>query len=350
MTPATEHIIVAQETVFGTWVTPTVAFPSTKGNHTIGRNYIPKRYTGSSRTLRNNFQGSKSPSGSLEMDLWPENMGVFFKAAGLSNISSAQPDAANSPTVYRHAMLLEATNLLDSLSLQFQRSASAATNILSAIIEQIVIKASKEEVATIAMDFLCKDEAAAGGTWDYDGSASPAVIASPTYIASTLTPFRYFDAAITLGGTPSLTGNEYSIAGGVAQAKIEAIQITIKNNLDQAHFLTSDPTPGVIHAQNFEVSVQLDLDQSTLDSTFYDHARAGTRAAINLDFVGAIISDDETYELSITLPEVSFEEANWPELSGDQARRVQSASGMAIEHPATAHAIGVVIQDTLVSY
>lgn len=350
MTAANEHLIVSPETTWGTWVLPADAFPVRTAAHAVGRNYIERRYTGSERWLRDRYQGAKAPSGSIAMDLFPEKMGLFLKAAGFNDINTVQPDVTNAPTVYEHSLLLGQTNSLPSLSMQHKRSTSIATNVLGAILGSLTINAVQGEVVTFEMEWLAKDEAPAGGTWDYDGSASAGVIATPTYIAATLIPYRFFDAALIVGGTPSLTSKKYSIAGGTTLAKVESLEIAIENNLEQAHFLTSDPTPGVIHAQNFDVSVSMDLDQSSLDSTFYDHVRAGTKAALQLTLTGAVIEDVQTYKFIVTLPELSFDEADWPELSGEQSRRVQSISAMAVEHADTANPVGITVQDTQTSY
>ncbi len=350
MTAANEHLIISPEAAWGTWVLPADAYPVRTAAHTIGRNYIDRRYTGSERWLRDRYLGAKAPSGSIAMDLWPEKMGRFLKAAGFSDINSVQPNIPLAPTAWEHSFLLEQTNALKSLSMQHKRSTAIATNVLGAIINSITLSVVQGEVATFEMEWLAKDEAPAGGTWDFDGSASPAVIATPSYIAATLIPFRFFDAVLILGGTPTLTLKKYTVAGGVAQVKVQSVEIAIANNLEQAHFLSADPTPGVIHAQNFEATVSMDIDQSALDNTFYNHVRAGTTAALQLTLTGATIADTEKYKFIVTLPELSFGEADWPELSGEQSRRVQSVSASAVDHAATANAIGITIEDTQTTY
>lgn len=348
MSAANEHLVIGPETVFGTFVTPTIALPVLKANHTVGREYIDKRYTAAGRALRNRYQGKKAPSGSIEMDLWPDYMGRFLKAAGLDNITTTTPGGAT--TARQHAFLLGTTMQLASLSAQIKRSAAIATNLRGLVIDKITIKAVAGEVVSFMVDFLAKDEAPAGGTWDADGSASAAIIGTPTYIGATLVPYRFFNAALILGGTPSLTSNVYSIAGGTTIALAESLEISIENNLDAPHFLTSDPTPGVIVGQDFNVTVKLDIDVSTLVTTFYDYVRAGTNVALKLDLTGAEIETSHNYEFDLTLPNLVFDEADYPDISGEQSRRVQSLSATAIQHAATAHAIGIVLKDTQTAY
>ena len=241
MSAANEHLIISPETTFGTFVTPIRAYPVLKASHTIGREYIDKRYTGSSRTLRNRYQGKKAPSGSIEMDLWPDFMGRFLKAAGLDNITTTTPGGAT--TTRQHAFLLGTNAQFASLSAQIKRSATIATNLRGVVIDKLTIKAVAGEAVSFMVDFLAKDEAPAGGLWDVDGSGSAAVIGTPTYIGSPLVPYRFFNAALVLGGTPSLTSNVYAIAGGTTITLAESLEISIENNLDAPHFLTADPTP-----------------------------------------------------------------------------------------------------------
>ncbi|KAB2862267.1 MAG: hypothetical protein F9K46_07285, partial [Anaerolineae bacterium] len=229
MSAANEHLIVAPESVFGTFVTPTRAYPVLKANHTVGREYIDKRYTASGRALNNRYQGKKAPSGSIEMDLWPDYMGRFLRAAGF-DVTTTTPGGAT--TARQHAFLLGTTMQLPSLSAQIKRSAAIATNLRGLVIDKITIKAVAGEVVSFMLDFLAKDEAPAGGTWEADGSASEAVIASPTYIGATLVPYRFFNAALVIGGTPSILSNVYSIAGGTTLALAESLEITLENNLD----------------------------------------------------------------------------------------------------------------------
>lgn len=347
MSAANEHVIVGPETVFGTFVTPTRAFPVLKANHTIGREYIDKRYTGSSRTLHNRYQGKKAPSGSIEMDLWPDYMGRFLRAAGF-DVTTTTPGGAT--TARQHALLLGTTMQLPSLSAQIKRSATIATNLRGMVIDKLTLKAVAGEVVSCMMDFLAKDEAPAGGVWDADGSGSTAVIGTPTYIGATLVPFRFFNAALVLGGTPSLTSNVYAIAGGTTITLAESLEISIENNLDAPHFLTADPTPGVIVGQDFNVTAKLDIDVSTLATTFYDYVRAGSNVALQLTLTGAEIEAGHPYALVLTLPNLIFDEADYPDVSGEQSRRVQSISATAVQHADTAHAIGIVLTDTQTSY
>ncbi len=347
---ADEHLIVKAETTFGTFVTPDTAFPILKANIATGQEYLDKRYTGKGRALANSYLSSKAPSGSIEMDLWPDKVGMFLKAAGLSDITTTTPGGG---TLSReHAFLLASDSALKSMSMQYKQTASQAVNVLSASFSKLVIKAVKGETVNIAMDYLCKDEAPAGGTWIYNGGASPAVISSPTYISSTLRPYLFYDAVVTTGGTVAIDGTskQMSVTSPTTQTKVESVEITIENKLEQAHFLVADRTPGVIAAQEFDVSIQFDVDMTSFLTTFYDHARTGSNAAFVLTLTGGLIEGALNYMFKLTLPSLSFRQADYPDISGEQKRRVQTVQATGIVHSTVNHALGITIRDTATSY
>lgn len=348
MSAANEHVIAVPESSFGTFVTPINAYPVLKTTTNVGRERLDKRYSGSSRYLSRRYLGAKAPDGSIEMDLFPDYMGLFLKAAGFSTIATTTPGGAT--LARQHGFLLGANSQLPSLSLQTKRSASIATNWRGVVIDKMTIKAVAGEVVSFNMDFLAKDEAPAGGTWDADGTSSAAVIATPTYIPATLVPYRFFNATLILGGTPSVTSGVYSVAGGTAITLAESLEVTLENNLDAPHFLTSDPTPGVIVGQDFNITAKLDLDNSAVVTTYYDYFRGGALASLRLDLVGAQIETGQNYEFHLTLPSLDFDEANYPDISGEQSRRVQSVSATGIQHAASAHAIGFTLKDTQTAY
>ena len=98
------------------------------------------------------------------------------------------------------------------------------------------------------------------------------------------------------------------------------------------------------------MTVKMDIDVSTLETTFYDYVRAGSNVSLQLTLTGAEIETGHNYTFVLTLPNLIFDEADYPDVSGEQSRRVQSVSATAIQHADTAHAIGLVLTDTQTSY
>lgn len=344
-----DDLIIAAESTPGTWVTPDTAFPVDKVVHNLNRNYIEKRLSGKGRFHANHLLGGIMPSGSIEMDLYPDYMGLFLQAAGF-DITTTTPGGATNARL--HGCLPSADRNLGSLSAQVKRSASVAMNILRMTIAKLTLKAVAGNQVTVAMDYVAKDEAVAGANWNYTASSSEAVISSPTYIGATLTPYLFYNAALVLGGTVSLDGTtkQYSISGGSAFNIVESLEVMIDNDNDQFHTLQSDPTVYGMPAQDSAVTVKMDLDWSTIVSTYYGYFRDGTNAALKLTLTGAQIESGQNYLFEVVIPNLSFTAAEFPDVEGSSKRRKQTVEAVGNLHAATDFPIGVAIKDTQTSY
>lgn len=345
-----EDLIISPETTFATWVTPALAFPVTKASVKAGIEKPEKKYSGSTRGVSRIYQGAKAPAGSVEMDLWSEHMGKWLKAAGLDDIATTTPGGAT--TAREHGFLLGTNPLLKSLSAQIKRSAAHGQNLLGMVIDKITIKAVKKEVVTIAFDFLCKDEALCGATWDYDGSSSPAIISTPTYISASISPFIFYHATLKTGGTPTFDDakNQFTFTGQTTQGYVESFELSISNSLEQAHFLTTDRTPKRIAAGDLAVDVKIDVDMSSIDDTFYNNVRNHTTSALELTLAGANIEASQPYMFKLVLPEALFKNADHADIGGDHKRRVMSVEASAQEHAASDQIINIVLRDTQTAY
>ncbi|MBC7105529.1 MAG: hypothetical protein H5T97_06305, partial [Firmicutes bacterium] len=234
-------------------------------------------------------------SGSLEMPLWSENMGLFLLAAQLTSVTTSQE--AGWTTAKRHAFLpndAAVAQAAEALSIQAQWNASQAVNFLGVVIDKLTISAKAQEPVMLSADWLARDEAPAGGVWDYDGqTASPAIIANPAYFANTIPPFLFLGASLVTGGAPTLdpTDKFFTIAGGTARTGIDNLELTLENGLDAPVFL-GGPTPGVIVPQDRKVSGKFDIDLSTINRTFYDEYRAGSQVALQATFLGPVIESN----------------------------------------------------------
>jgi hypothetical protein len=220
--------------------------------------------------------------------------------------------------------------------------------------DKITIRAVAKQLVTVSFEWLCKDEAGVSDTWDYSGGASPAIIASPSYIAATVLPYKFYEAAtLTFGGTVSKGDshtNDLAVTSGTAISIGESFEIVLENNLDGPHYVGTDATPGKIVGQDWNATLTCDLDVSTLATTYYDYVRDGTDVAFQLTLKGALIEDTSYYTFQIILPSLTFEEGNYPDVSGSQGRRVQTLKGTAKENSDVDEAIGITIIDTQASY
>src|SRR3989304_4794346 len=86
---------------------------------------------------------------------------------------------------------------------QTQLTDTVGFNYLSCIFNTLTISAKAEEEVKLAPGLIAKDEALCGDVWDFDGSASPALITPADYPDPLLRPFMFHNGALIIGGTPS---------------------------------------------------------------------------------------------------------------------------------------------------
>lgn len=94
----------AEETVYGTPVTVNKFHPirSESITNDVGRNESEGIVSGQ-RVITSDqwYQGKKNPTGDAALEVETKNFGRWFKHA-MGGVATTQPDAANSPTVYKH--------------------------------------------------------------------------------------------------------------------------------------------------------------------------------------------------------------------------------------------------------
>lgn len=342
----TEHVIVKKQSAWGTWVTPDKAIPVDSWSLDPGAARVERRVSGVGLGLKYNWLGGKLVTGSFEMPGWMSYLGLFLQAAGFTDIVST----LKSTPAYEHGMLINDASQPAGLSVQLKRTAAAASNLLGVMINKLTFNCQAGEPLVMSGDYIAKDEAPTGGTWDHDGSAAPAVIASPAYFASTILPFRFHHAALTIGGTVTFndTTNIFTISGGTAYT-VEMAEVSLDNALDPRLFLNNRTAQNVV-AQDRSVTGRLDLDQSTYNAALHDLYRAGTRAAVSLYFnSGTIIASTYDYELEIVLPLADFGNAPLPDIQGGNERRKQSVEFTGLVGT-DGYDIAVRLQDDQTSY
>ena len=345
-----EHVLLKKETTLGTWATPSAAYPFKSWSVDNGVNWGDLRDTGTNRSLRNQFLQHKAVSGSFSANAYWTQLGLFFLAAGFTRVTNTQPDAVNSATVYEHGMLQDDTAVLKALSVQIKKTSAKAHNLRGVVINKLKLGCKAKEPVAIDGDYVAIDEAITGGTWD-DAASAPAVVASPTYFGASTGIFTFKHAVLTYGGTPALDGTSksFSISGGSNLAIVESAEITLDNGIDSPHFLGAY-VPGNHIPQNRSITGRFDIDWSTLPETYYSAMKAGTELALQLIFTGPVISDDEKWVLSWTLPAITLNAANFPDAMGDQARRKQSVEFTAHHDATSGYDSGVTLIDTEASY
>ena len=349
MTASLEAVLIEAQPA-AAFVPPSDEYPVMTASVTPGFNMIDLRDTSVGRSLRDVVQGSIKPTGSISSYFYPEGIGRLIKAAFLNNVTSQQPDAGGAATVWEHAFLAGANQGVDGLSMQYQYDGATALNVLLALVDKVTITLTQDDIAQISIDFQARDLSEAGGLWN-DGTASPAIVASPSSLITTQIPFTFIGGVITYGGTPAIdpTTKVMSISGGATLAEIEKIEISIENSAEQKVYIGAQ-TPGKIRAGDLNISVTFDVDQDTIDTTYFDDLYANTEVAVDLSMIGAVIEDVQVYEAKITLPSVKISAADFAEISGSQDSRVSSIEGSAIQNKTLEQAIGIMLRDTQTSY
>lgn len=342
-----EHVIMKQQSAWKTWVTPDVAlsFVSFSLDPAVSR--VRERVTGTGRQQKYSWLGPKLPVGSFEMWAWYEYLGLIFEAAGLNDIASTQQAAT---AAYEHGFL-PGTTPGNGLSVQLKRDADDADNILGLLINRLQLNCQAGQQLTLSGDYIACDEAPTDGTWDYDGAtAAPAVVATPSYPAATILPFRFEQASLITGGTVSFDDptNILSVSGGAA-ATVEVAELTLDNGLDSRVFLGSRVAGNVVSTE-WAVTGRFDVDQSTVDETFRNLYRAGSQTTLQLLFDSGVEADTGyNYQLEVIVPNIDFDMAALPDLSGSQDRRMQSVefTGLVDDNDLT---IGIRLVDTQTAY
>jgi hypothetical protein len=344
-----EHVIFDEQGA--AWKTPVVvdkAMPVRSFSIDPGVAYVDERATGTGRATRYTWLGPKLPTGSIEMVGWYEQLGYFLKAAGLHDIASTQQAATSA---YLHGFLPKDDTMPLGLSMQAKRDADDADNLVGVIFNTMTLTCTAGEPLVISGDFVAYDSAPTGGTWNFDDSTgAPAVIASPSYFATTVLPYRFQMGSLVYGAALTFddTENKYTKVGTDA-ATIETISITWENNYDPRVFLGNRVAGNVI-GQDFNVSGTFDLDQSTVTTTFRDLYRAGTSSTIWLQFASGVEADTGyDYDMTVVVPKVYFPQAALPDISGENDRRMQSVEFTGYEDD-DGNAINITLIDTATSY
>lgn len=341
------HVIYSRESTFGTWVTPAKWLPVNECDVQSTREILDDQLTGAaSRGLYGTLLGGKAVNGPLKCPWHLVNIGSILRSF-MCSIATTNPYAG----VYDHALLFDDTAGMVGLSMQQQHKYvsgagnNLAINVLSAIVSSLKINMASKETVGLEFEFEAKDEAKAGGTWDYNGGASPSILTTPAYSAVT-GHFMFYNATVVLGGTPAIAGGKLSVSGGTTYAKIGNLTIGVDNGLDAEGFgLTTDPTRQEIWPGDRKITADFEISWTDLLTTFYDAWRAKTQIALLVDLVSATtIASTYKYEAHICIPGLVLDPAKLPAISGTKEKRKQSVSGRAQIDATTSKDFGIWIR------
>ena len=344
-----EHVLIAEQTVdWDTHVNPTIGVEVQEWSSDTGIEYLDLRNTGGGRGLSKTCPGPKLVNGSFTSPLWQniQAIGLFAKMALMHDIQSTLVPTAT--TAYRHGFIPKDDDVPYGLTGQGQHSPTTARNWLGILFDELTFAVAAGEIATIAGNFVAKDEVKAGEDWTDTTTASPA-IQTPVY-PTVNCPFKF--NSIEVIWNPTLTWvpaeNVYTMTGGTNITLIDSLSITMANNLDLKNFIGDTVARNAI-GQDREITGTFDFDQSTPDFQFYDLFQAGTEQAVWFRFTGEDVESGFPAEVSIVMPYVVVRDGNMYGLEGSQSRRVQPVSFTALKRPNEPD-INIQIVDTQTSY
>lgn len=350
---AIRHIAIGKESTSGTWEAPTKAYPLTNWTQSSGQEYTDLRNTGSGYGLADAWRGAYAPSGSASMRMYENWLGTLLRGAGFNRITSTVIGAT---TAYGHGCLPQESQANVSLSIQAIADPSNGISYRGVFINKMKFACKAKEPGVIDFDWIALDEGLPGGNWG-DGTSAPAIISSLTYYGASVGVLHFAGCTVTYNATPTLntTTNQFSISGGSVITKADMAEINLENNYEYSHTLGSIYYPAVITRKERAVTGKLDIDFNTVDTTYYSAMKAGTEVCLEFKWLGGAV-DGSVYSLIMTLPKVTLRQADLPDLSGDQARRMQSVNFTAQVHPSMvdsggqAYDIGIKLIDDQTSY
>lgn len=274
---------VAEEVTYGTPVTVNRFFEFLPGE-TLDRQQTVLN-SQALRKGRTYGDGSKrvitkrSGGGSIGFEVGSNQFGLFFKHM-LGSVATVQPDAGNSPTVYMHTFT-PGTLIGKSMTLQkgvekVDGTAQAFTFHGSKITEW-EIGVGVDEMCVLNLTFDAED---------VDTSTGLAVASYTDYDL-----FHFGQGVIKVGG---------ATIGNVSSGRIRGINaLNVERYFLGQLGLKSEPLEADLRQITGEVTAQF----ANL-TDFYNRFTNDTPTEIIMEFVGPVISDDETQLLRITVADV----------------------------------------------
>lgn len=278
---------MVDEVTFGTPVTVTrfVEFNSESVSHTIERMASSGLRSGR-RNLRTTqwVAGHENVSGDVEFEVQQQGMGLLFKHA-LGAISTAQPDATGSPTVYEHTAVVGQT---DGKSFTFQ----IGRGDTGAVVRPFTYAGGKisQWDLSVGVDGLLILKA----TLDAISEDTSTALATASYATDSF-PLSWIGGTITLPN--SATGN------------VSKFDLSGNNNQDLSRWFMSGAGAATKKEQ---IESQLRTYSGTVDVEFEDLSAYslfinGTVGELTAFFEGAAIDGTYNYALEVTLPAVRFD-------------------------------------------
>lgn len=338
-----EHFIFAEETAFGTWVTPDKALPVKTVSLTGSQPLMLTDETGGGRNSRPGSVGEIGVTGTIETLLHPTVLPYLLRSV-FANRTKATAGTGG----FRNKLLIDDDIKFDTFSIQKRYTATTAESLRGCKVTSFTIGARTREFATCSIEMVGKDSTMTpSGTWS-DGTNAPAVIDPVPYEPSYVEPFKFYQGVLRLGGSVALTSDELIVTGGTQRVDLDNIELTCNFNVgtDAYGINLGDRTVQSLDEGRREITVKFDPNFNATGSEFYNAWKNGARAVIELFFQGPEYVTGDKYEMKWTLPWVVYSNGANPDVNAEYGLKRHTVEGRAFVDPTTDADIGVVIQST----
>jgi hypothetical protein len=337
-----EHLIFAEETAFGTWVTPNKALPVRTASLTGTQPLMDAEVTGGGRNDRPGAIGEVAVSGPVNTLLYPTVLPFLLRSVFPTRASTAA-----GTTGTRNKLLIDDDVAQDSFSIQKRYDATRAESLRGCKLTRFTISARAREFAQCQMEFVGKDSVMSGGTWA-DGSAAPAVVDPVPYAVGMPQAFTFYQGVLRLGGTVTLTSGEIVVTGGTDRVDVDNIELTVETNIgsDAYGVNIGDRTIQTADEGARRISLRFDPNWALSGTTFYNAWKAGAQAVVELYFIGPEFEAGQAYISKWTVPYVMYQDPGLPELNRTFGLKRHSIQGRGYTDPTILNDLGWVQQST----
>lgn len=274
-----------------------------------------------------------------------------------TDTGSATPGATiNLVDAYSNAMVPDDSVDYGSFSVQQLNAAGLGTSYKGVKMDGAALSLRAKEPVTLKVSTIAQDEAliTGGSTWA-DGTSAPTTAVSPVpYPAASVEPFKFYQASLMVGGTPTLASNAFTVAGGSAFNGIEAIDIDMKFGLDAEGFTVNGGNPTIQYLVEVlrSITIKVTADLGVVGSTYYTQWMQGLSTALVVDMrsnygtVGGnslttVGASGRPFSAKLTFPYLRYQEAPLPDISGSIARRKSTLTFEAYVDPTSGKDFGM---------
>jgi len=321
----TRYLGVAEETTYGTLVSPTAYLDIRSESVEPSRDFLFP-VTVAARERQYKGEGPFRESGSIELFVEPVNFGYLLKWF-FGDVSTDQPDAVGAPNTYRHRFTPQPAikSFSAHIGTEIEEAGTAQKRAIHGMfINSMRIEAVARELVVCSLDVTAEEE-------------EVAAVDTPTFPDERF--FAFGDGSVT-------------VAGGDITARVEAFRLTLENDIDtDAFVLGSIKYPG-IRLQGFNCTGEMEL--AFLDWDEHKRFLGGATLAAQSDFAaelkltGDAIEAGYNFQLRLDLPRIHYTSSHPP--IEERNRIVQRVAFQALKDATAGYSIRAELINKQTSY